>query len=273
MNGGSNGGSVNNNNNHSQSVHNTNGSSGGGHVTFPSFRVTSPDTAQSVIKHDADTIQIQSAGEGEAVRASEEEQSVQHHNNNNNSTKLQAAPPPPRPSELYICGQEAGAGAGRGGSVYDYSFMSSCSLPSDHTASVSTPSPGAGCGGVTMRRSRAVINHAPESGRLLNSALARHFRRLHTGRSGNTPAETPGAGAGAGAALSDNLYLYLRDVFQQLDPGHTGAVSRQDFAALCEVLGIDSAPAPSAAQGGGGGGLQWLASYHPRPGTPASPIR
>ena len=273
MNGGSNGGSV-NNNNHSESVHNSNSSTGGGHVTFPSFRVRSPDTAQlqqaghkPVIKHDAD--KIQSAGEGEAVRVSEEEQSVQHHHHhNNNNTKLQAAPPPPRPSELYICGQEAGAGAGRGGSVYDYSFMSSCSLPSDHTASVSTPSPGA-APGVTMRRSRAVINNATESGRLLNSALARHFRRLHTGRSGNTEAETPGAGA----ALSDNLYLYLRDVFQQLDPAHTGAVSRQDFAALCEVLGIDSAPAPSTAQGGGGGGLQWLASYHPRPGTPASPIR
>ena len=140
MNGGSNGGTV-NNNHHSEGVHNSNSSTGGGHVTFPSFRVRSPDTAQlqqaghkPVIKHDAD--KIQSAGEGEAVRVSEEEQSVQHHNNNN--TKLQAAPPPPRPSELYICGQEAGAGAGRGETKKYLYKQTGFSTTSSHSSLISS---------------------------------------------------------------------------------------------------------------------------------------
>ena len=68
--------------------------------------------------------------------------------------------------------------------------------------------------------------------------------------------------------LSDNLYQYIKDVFCQLDSQHTGTVSRQDFQALCEILCLDQSPA-----GARGGGLQWLPSYQPRPGTPASPIR
>ena len=75
--------------------------------------------------------------------------------------------------------------------------------------------------------------------------------------------------------LSDNLYQYIKDVFSQLDSQHTGTVSRQDFQALCEILGLDQSPAQlgGGGGGGGGGGLQWLPSYQPRPGTPASPIR
>ena len=151
-----------------------------------------------------------------------------------------------RPSELYINGPGSGAG--------DYSFMSSCSLPSGQ-ATPSTPSP------VTLRQrqGRSVINNATESGRHLNSALARHFRRLQCG----------GAEEGPGA-LSDNLHTYLRDVFHQLDSGHSGAVTRADFETLCEILELDSSPALPPASSPG---LSWLPSYHPRPGTPASPIR
>ena len=161
-------------------------------------------------------------------------------------------PTPPRPSELFL-NHENGPG-----SVYDYSFMSSCSLPSDHT-NQSTPSPR---DRVTLRHSRSVINNATESGRLLNSALARHFRRLH-------------AGGGSMDGLSDNLYLYIRDVFNQLDSGHTGYVSRQDFLLLCEILELDMSltPGPGPGSNTRTSGLQWLSSYHPRPGTPASPIR
>ena len=71
--------------------------------------------------------------------------------------------------------------------------------------------------------------------------------------------------------LSDNLYQYMKDVFSQLDSGHTGTVSRQDFQALCEILCLDTS-SPST-DPGTGGGLQWLPSYQPRPNTPASPIR
>ena len=70
--------------------------------------------------------------------------------------------------------------------------------------------------------------------------------------------------------LSANLYQYLKDVFCQLDSQHTGTVSRQDFQALCEILCLDQSPTELS---NGGGGLQWLPSYQPRPGTPASPIR
>ena len=174
------------------------------------------------------------------------------------NTPFATRPTPPRPSELFL-NNENGPG-----SVYDYSFMSSCSLPSDQTHA-STPSPSQA--GVALRHSRSVVNNATESGRLLNSALARHFRRLHC--NGNN------AGGGSMDGLSDNLYLYIRDVFNQLDSGHTGYVSRQDFLSLCEILELDMSQTPGPGPGSNTrtSGLQWLSSYHPRPGTPASPIR
>ena len=46
---------------------------------------------------------------------------------------------------------------------------------------------------------------------------------------------------------------------------------RSDFETLCEILELDPSPAPRAASATPG--LHWLASYQPRPGTPASPIR
>ena len=157
---------------------------------------------------------------------------------------------PPRPSELYI--------SDRKGDTWDYSFMSSCSLPSENT-SQSSPSTGQETGRVLLRRER----ESGDCGRLLNSALARHFRRLHCG--GQLGPADPST-----SLLSDNLHHYLRDVFHQLDCQHTGSVSRQDFTALCEVLNIqqDARPGPSSPSG-----LQWLPSYQPRPGTPASPLK
>jgi transcriptional regulator NrdR family protein len=107
-----------------------------------------------------------------------------------------------------------------------------------------------------------VINNINESGRLLNSALARHFRSLHcngTNIAGDAPA----------TVLTENLYNYIKDVFLQLDSHHSGYVSREDFEALCEILQIDKSPPVSKRNSG----LQWLSSYHPRPNTPASPIR
>ena len=124
---------------------------------------------------------------------------------------------PPRPSELYI--------SDRKGDTWDYSFMSSCSLPSENT-SQSSPSTGQETGRVFLRRER----ESGDCGRLLNSALARHFRRLHCG--GQLDPADPST-----SLLSDNLHQ-------------------------------DARPGPRSPSG-----LQWLPSYQPRPGTPASPIR
>ena len=155
-------------------------------------------------------------------------------------------------------------------SFYDYSFISSCSLPSGGTEA-SSPSPTQQNilfnplqeDKVVLRRnSRNVINNINESGRLLNSALARHFRSLHCNGS-NGAADAPAT------VLSENLYNYIKDVFLQLDSHHAGYVSREDFEALCEILQIEKSPPISKRNSG----LQWLSSYHPRPNTPASPIR
>merc|ERR1719483_261721 len=155
-------------------------------------------------------------------------------------------------------------------SFYDYSFISSCSLPSRGTAA-SSPSPTQQNflfspiheeQVVLRRNSRNVINNINESGRLLNSALARHFRSLHC--NGSNIASDASA-----TVLSENLYNYIKDVFLQLDSHHSGYVSREDFEALCEILQIDKSPPVSKRNSG----LQWLSSYHPRPNTPASPIR
>ena len=91
---------------------------------------------------------------------------------------------------------------------------------------------------------------------------------LTASAAGGLPALTK-AEEGPGA-LSDNLHTYLRDVFHQLDSGHSGAVTRADFETLCEILELDPSPALPPASSPG---LSWLPSYHPRPGTPASPIR
>jgi len=155
-------------------------------------------------------------------------------------------------------------------SLYDYSFISSCSLPSGGTEA-SSPSPTQqnmlfnpllDDKVVLRRNSRNVINNINESGRLLNSALARHFRSRHCNGS-NGPADAPAT------VLSENLYNYIKDVFLQLDSHHAGYVSREDFEALCEILQIEKSPPTSKRNSG----LQWLSSYHPRPNTPASPIR
>ena len=140
--------------------------------------------------------------------------------------------------------------------------MSSCSLPSENT-SQSSPSPGQEHKPSVSRREKDLLTSQGQSGRLLNSALARHFRRLHCG--GGQLATDPSTNL-----LSDNLHQYLRDVFLQLDTDHTGYVSRQDFIALCEVLNLHTEPGPEVRSPSR---LQWLTSYQPRPATPASPIR
>jgi hypothetical protein len=58
-------------------------------------------------------------------------------------------------------------------------------------------------------------------------------------------------------------------VFQQLDYRHLGSVTREDFETLCEVLELSRSPPPSARNSG----LEWLASYRPRPNSPGSPLR
>ncbi len=62
---------------------------------------------------------------------------------------------------------------------------------------------------------------------------------------------------------------YIREVFQQLDYRHLGSVTREDFETLCEVLELSRSPPPSARNSG----LEWLASYRPRPNSPGSPLR
>ena len=187
----------NNSNGNNISHANGNGSSSATTPAFPQFRIRSENgvgqvngqgtNGRALVKHeDTEKIQFSSdivkpASEHEAVRGG----------------RLA------RPSDLYINGPGSGAG--------DYSFMSSCSLPSGQNTP-STPE-------VTLRQRRSVTNNATESGRHLNSALARHFRRLQCGGSG-------GGEEGRGGHLSHNLHSYLRDVFHQLDSSHTGAITR-----------------------------------------------
>ena len=115
----------------------------------------------------------------------------------------------------------------------DYSCMSSCSLPSSPPSPIS-PIP------------------SPQSGRLLREALTRYF---------SSPPDSSNRGAG-------DLCLQVRELFHQLAPRPAGNfVSRDDFEALCSVLGLTAA-APASPPSG----LQWLATYCTRPGTP-SPLR
>ena len=62
---------------------------------------------------------------------------------------------------------------------------------------------------------------------------------------------------------------YIREIFRQLDYKHTGSVTREDFTLLCEVLGLNTTPPTSKRNSG----LEWLASYRPRPNSPGSPLR
>ena len=192
--------SHNNTSNNSNSIShaNGNGSSAPGTPAFPQFRIRPENGARQTngghgrahVRHE-DLEHIQSSAASEVIVKPSEAEAV----------KGRLA----RPSDLYINGPGSGAG--------DYSFMSSCSLPSGQDTP-STPE-------VTLRtrQGRSVTNNATESGRHLNSALARHFRRLQCGGSG-------GGEEGRGGLLSDNLYSYLRDVFHQLDSGHTGTITR-----------------------------------------------
>ena len=100
-----------------------------------------------------------------------------------------------------------------------------------------------------------------EPGHLLHSAISRHFRHLHCSRPPPHIRDSP-----ASVQLSSNLEQYIGDLFHQLDPMHQGFVTREDFEALCEVLGITA-----VAQGRNS--MEWLSSYQPRPHTPGSPLR
>ena len=235
--------SHNNNNNNGNSISHANGNGSSATTpAFPQFRIRTENgvsqangsNGRAQVKHE-DLEKIQSSSD---------------HVKPPSDHEAGRAPRLARPADLYINGPGSGAG--------DYSFMSSCSLPSGQDTP-STPE-------VTMRQrqGRSVTNNATESGRHLNSALARHFRRLQCGGSG-------GGEEGSSGHLSDNLHSYLRDVFHQLDSGHTGTITRADFETLCEILELDPSPAPQAASATPG--LHWLPSYQPRPGTPASPIR
>ena len=185
----------NNSNGNNISHANGNGSSFATTPAFPQFRIRSENgvsndtNGRAQVKHE-DTEKIKSSSD--IIKPTSDHEAVR-------GGRLA------RPSDLYINGPGSGAG--------DYSFMSSCSLPSGQNTP-STPE-------VTLRQrqGRSVTNNATESGRHLNSALARHFRRLQCGGSG-------GGEEGRGGHLSHNLHSYLRDVFHQLDSGHTGAITR-----------------------------------------------
>ena len=188
--------SHNNNSNGNNISHaNGNGSSSATTPAFPQFRIRSENGVSQV-----------NGTNGRAQAKHEDTEKIQFSSDNVKPTSDHEAVRGgrlARPSDLYINGPGSGAG--------DYSFMSSCSLPSGQNTP-STPE-------VTLRQRRSVTNNATESGRHLNSALARHFRRLQCGGSG-------GGEEGRGGHLSHNLHSYLRDVFHQLDSGHTGAITR-----------------------------------------------
>ena len=188
--------SHNNNSNGNNISHaNGNGSSSATTPAFPQFRIRSENGVSQV-----------NGTNGRAQAKHEDTEKIQFSSDNVKPTSDHEAVRGgrlARPSDLYINGPGSGAG--------DYSFMSSCSLPSGQNTP-STPE-------VTLRQRRSVTNNATESGRHLNSALARHFRRLQCGGSG-------GGEEGRGGHLSHNLHSYLRDVFHQLDSGHTEAITR-----------------------------------------------
>ena len=77
---------------------------------------------------------------------------------------------------------------------------------------------------------------------------------------------------------SRDLDEYILQVFHQLDYHCSNTISREDFETLCEVLGIlDIKGASISANNGSSAyrhsGLEWLASYRPRPNSPISPLR
>ena len=97
---------------------------------------------------------------------------------------------------------------GGGGEGGDYSCMSSCSLPS------SPPSPS------------SPIIPSPQAGQLLREALVRYF---------SSPPDSSDRGAA-------ELCLQVQELFHQLAPRPAGNfVSRDDFEALCSVLGLTAA--------------------------------
>ena len=132
------------------------------------------------------------------------------------SAKLSAHPKVQRPTELFIDSHEYpvpgsghganGAGPGQG-SVYDYSFMSSCSLPSEQSSPAATPSPPTN---VMMRHNKNIHNNATLAGRQLNSALSRHFRKLQCSKDGMLVDADDELDSTSTCLLSENLYLYIK---------------------------------------------------------------
>ena len=77
-----------------------------------------------------------------------------------------------------------------------------------------------------------------------------------------------------GGRRDEDLDEYVCEVFRQLDYDRRGAVSREDFETLCEVLGLPTEPHPSPPQSNRTSGLEWLSSYRPRADSPViSPLR
>ena len=107
-----------------------------------------------------------------------------------------------------------------------------------------------------------------DPGRLLKSALSRHFRNLHCGAS-HRSSGAPGEIFNAGTVLSLGLDHYIQEIFNQLDYNHTGLVTRDDFLILCEILELSKSPPQSKRNSG----IEWLSSYRPRPNSPGSPLR
>ena len=201
--------SHNNNNNNGNSISHGNGNgASANNPTFPQFRIRTENNGVSHNGNGRVNADGNGSGNGHGRvngRVKPEDLEAKSpvssdHNNVKPSETVRLT----RPSDLYVNGPGSGAG--------DYSFMSSCSLPSGQSNSPSTPE-------VVLRgqRGQSVTNNYTESGRHLNSALARHFRRLQC----SSTEEVSRA-----SQLSANLSSYLRDVFHQLDSGHTGSITR-----------------------------------------------
>ncbi len=107
---------------------------------------------------------------------------------------------------------------------------------------------------------RGKFSYNNEAGRLLKSALDRHFRNSHATSNPDT---------------TRNLDNYISEVFYQLDYHRLGSISRDDFQILCEILDLKLASRPPSTNFAQAtyrlSGLEWLSSYRPR--SPLSPIR
>ncbi len=106
------------------------------------------------------------------------------------------------------------------------------------------------------------FSYSNEAGRLLKSALDKHFRNTNISNAEHT---------------TKQLDNYISEVFYQLDYHRIGTISREDFQILCEVLDLKIFSRPPSSNSNLQNttyrlsGLEWLSSYRPK--SPLSPLR